>query len=87
MSTPEFGSLRRLRFSSEPCEGRTFSVTPWRARIARYRSAETWNELPSAPLVMTMVRGGAGRTYRNATQNAATTRRTNGPTVTTRSRQ
>src|SRR2546422_5839885 len=43
--------------------------------------------LPSVPLVITIVSGGAGRTKRSAIQNATSTSSTNGPTVSARSRQ
>ncbi len=61
-------------------------VTPSRARIAWYRSAVAWKMPPAGPAVITIVRGGAGRTKRYVNQNAATTIRANGPTVAAKSR-
>ena len=59
MSTRKAGSPSRLRFSREPADGSIFNFTPLRARIARYFSADFWKALPSGPVVMVMVWGGA----------------------------
>ena len=61
-STSEFGTLRRFKLSSEPSDGRILSVTPLRASILRYCSAWVQSVVPSGPLAIVMVLGGAGRT-------------------------
>src|SRR5262249_47127862 len=85
-STLTCGSARRFRFSSDPSDGRISSVTPLRSRILRYLSAEMRPALPSGPLVMTMVPGGAGRTKWTAIQMATTLTSRTGPSDAARSR-
>src|SRR5215467_8162874 len=85
-STANFGSASRLRFSSEPSDGRISSFSPLRPRIFAYFSALRRPTLPSGPLVMMIVPGGAGRTKWTAIQMATTLTSRTGPRDATRSR-
>src|SRR5664280_200001 len=67
------GSHSRLRFSSEPSEVRTFTFTPWRARMPAYRRAFAWKMLPSGPLVIVIAPGGADWTKTNTAPASTST--------------
>jgi hypothetical protein len=73
--------------SAEPSEGSTLSVMRLRARIVLYFCAAFQNELPSGPVVIVSVSGGAGWIRRTATQMAAALINRIGPNDTARSRQ
>src|SRR5262245_37279522 len=60
MSTLTCLSYNRCKFSAEPSDGRILSSTLFLSqRIFRYFSAFARDVLPSGPLVMTIVLGGA----------------------------
>ena len=76
-----------MRFCSEPSEDSTFSVMRLRARMVLYFCAAFQKVLPSGPVVIVSVLGGAGWIRRTATQIATAAISRIGPNETARSRQ
>src|SRR6516162_6474677 len=69
---PDFGSCRRLTFSTAPAVSRNSNSMLERANISRYCLAKYSKVVPLKPVVITTFDGGAGMKYINASETTPT---------------